>query len=124
MSDAASGSVAVEQAGGATAPESIETLPGGGEQNAPRKRPWLFRAAGATRWVLAVPAVLLALYAEQAIRQALASPDRPPEPPLLSWQLYAVAGLLLALAAGAVRLMPAGASAFVRNVRSLRGKTR
>src|SRR5207248_3540951 len=48
-----------------------------------------------------------------------ARPDRPPEPPLLSWEMYAAAGLLLALASGAARLAPAAASSFLRNARSL-----
>src|SRR5437867_1035049 len=119
-SDTTSSSVGVAEDGaGPAATEAVEPPPAGEEPKAPRKRPWLFRAVGATRWVLAIPAVFLALYVEQAIRQALARPDRPAEPPLLDWQLYAAAGLLFALASGAARLAPAGASLFLRNARLL-----
>ncbi|MFL5734120.1 MAG: PA14 domain-containing protein [Chloroflexia bacterium] len=100
------------------------SLPSGAQLTSPSKAPPWLRAIIASRWVLAIPAVALALLAEQMIRQAHSAAQRQPFPPDLAWQLFAAAGLLLALAAGAIRLVPAGPSQFLGNLRALGPKTR
>ena len=74
-----------------------------------------------TRWVLVIPAVILAIYAEQLTEQARNGVFRLTAPPLLSWQLFVVAGLLLALATFPGKaLLPSGRSAFWRGVAGMK----
>src|SRR5437016_4906286 len=61
---------------------------------------WIFLGLVAgTRWILAIPAIALAVYAGKMIEDARVSQVRPPDPPLLGWQLLGLAGFLLAVAA-------------------------
>ncbi len=73
-----------------------------------------------SRWLLAIPAVWLALSAGYAVEQARSSlTARPTEPPSDSWQQFALAGLLLAIAVFPKRLSePEGFRAYLRNLRA------
>src|SRR5439155_7217589 len=71
----------------------------------------------AARWVLVIPALALVVYAGQMVEQARLAPQKAPAPPDVSWELFALAALLLAVAALPVpNLLPAGPSRFWREL--------
>src|SRR5437899_2576088 len=90
------------------------------EQPTRPKRPNPLTRLLAARWVLAVPAIALALYAGQLTEQTRTSFGRPLVPPVLIWQLLGLAGLLLAIAVWPYRaLLPAIPDTFRNNLRAM-----
>lgn len=101
-------------------PEPPSSEPSSAPEAPTRETRSPLRRLVAARWLLALPALLLTLYAGQLVEQARTVQSVVPVPPTLAWFLFGVAALLMAVAAWPARaVLPAGPSAFLGSLRGM-----